>query len=141
LRSYPTDELHEKLGVALDVLSGQGVDRESVVVALNKVDRLGPGAIEDRRDAIADLAPDPIETSVTEGAGIGALEARILGELPTARAELVVPNDDAAMSLVSWLYESLDVEDIEYGEAVRAVVSGRPEVVDRARAKAKEVRQ
>jgi GTP-binding protein HflX len=135
----PPDRLRATLATAREVIDGAGADPDSAVVALNKVDRLDDGELAERRDAVVDLAPDPVAVSALHGEGIDRLEARVRERLPTARAELVVPNCDGAMGLVSWAYDHCEVLDVEYDERVRIELAGRPALVERARSRAAAV--
>jgi len=138
--SDPPPELREKVEVALDVLDEQGVDESAVVTALNKVDLLDDGALAERREAVADLAPDPIPVSVREGTNCDRLRAAVTGRLPTERADLRLPNCDEAMGIVSRAHDRAVVESVEYGpERVTLSVSGRPSVVEQLRADAEAV--
>jgi GTP-binding protein HflX len=136
----PPERLRGTLSTALEVLDSAGADRGDVVVALNKVDRLTPEELDRRREAVADLAPDPVAISAIEGGGVDALEERILERLPTEYAEIAVPNGDDAMGLVSWAYDNCEVIDVEYGDEVRVELAARPSVVERARGRARAVR-
>ncbi|ELZ23658.1 GTP-binding proten HflX [Halosimplex carlsbadense 2-9-1] len=130
-------ELREKVAVALDVLDGQGVDESAVVTALNKTDLLDDDALAERREAVADLAPDPVPVSVRAGTNFDRLRAAVTERLPTERAELRLPNCDEAMGLVSRAYDRAAVESVEYGaETVSLSVRGRPSVVEQLRADA-----
>ncbi|WP_158059392.1 GTPase HflX [Halorussus halophilus] len=128
------EELRRKLLASLKLVE----DTESLVVALNKADLLSESELAARTDAIADLAPDPVAISATEDENLGALCERVAAALPDLHhADLRLPNDDEAMSLVSWLYDRARVEDVTYGDdEVRIEFDGHPSVVERARAKA-----
>lgn len=76
--------------------------------------------------------------SAVEGDNLDALAERVEDALPDLRrADLRLPNDDEAMSLVSWLYDRARVENVSYeADEVRIVFAGRPAVVERAEARA-----
>ncbi|QLH83444.1 GTPase HflX [Halosimplex pelagicum] len=132
--SDPPSELREKVEVALDVFGGQGVDESAVVTALNKVDLLDDDALAERREVVADLAPEPVPVSVREGTNLDCLRAAVADRLPTDRAELRLPNRDDAMGIVSRAYDRAVVESVEYGpETVALSVRGRPSVVEQLR--------
>ena len=136
----PIDELREKTRVSVDVLSGQGVDEASVVTAVNKIDAVDGGTRLDRVKAVRSIAPSPIPISAREATHLGALVRSIDERLPTDGAVLEVPNCDEAMRLVSWAYDRTAVDSVSYsGEEVRIELHGRPEVIERARAKAESV--
>src|SRR5699024_2900971 len=135
--SDPPDELREKLQISLDVLDSQGVSRENVVTALNKVDLLEPNERDRRVETATDIAPSPVCVSVTRGTNIDDLVARVLAHLPSESVEIEMANGDDAMALVSWLYDHADVADVEYaGDRVGVRFAARPSVAERARAKA-----
>lgn len=140
--SDPPAAFREKLEVSLDVLAAQGVAPEDVVTALNKIDLLDDRA-RARRCAIAEeLAPTPVPVSVTADKHVAALTDAVAERLPTERTALSLPHCDEAMRVVSWAYDRLVVEAIDYaGASVELTVAGRPEMIERARAKARAVEQ
>ncbi|HKL30692.1 MAG TPA: GTPase HflX [Natrialbaceae archaeon] len=128
-------ELRSKLETALSVLDAQGVDE--VITVLNKIDAIDEATLAERRETIEDLAPDAIPVSVREGTNVEHLTDRLRDRLPTETATLEMPNCDEAMGVISWAHDHGDVRDVEYGaERVRIDLSGRPDVVSRAQAKA-----
>jgi GTP-binding protein HflX len=134
----PTGELRSKLETALSVLDSQGADE--VITVLNKVDAVDDATLDERREAIDDLAPDPIPVSVRAGTNVDRLRERLLNRLPTETATLELPNCDEAMGVISWAHDHGEVRDVEYGtESVRVALRGRPDVVSRAKAKAESV--
>jgi GTP-binding protein HflX len=134
--SDPPDQLREHLSVSLSVLEAQGVGRDRIVTAVNKVDLLNAEARRERVAVARELAPTVIPTSVTEGDGLDRVRAAILDRLPTDRRTLSMPNCDDAMSVVSRAYDRATVEGVDYGESVEVTVRGRPQVLDRLAADA-----
>ncbi|USZ69795.1 GTPase HflX (plasmid) [Halorussus salilacus] len=133
--SDPPAELRRKLRTGFDLLE----DAEGeVVVALNKADLVPEGDLAARREVAADFAAEPLAVSATAGTNLDALRDRIAAALPDRReATLSVPNDDDAMSLVSWLYDRVRVEDVTYADdEVRVEFAGTPSIVERARGRA-----
>jgi GTP-binding protein HflX len=138
--SDPVEEFREKLRVSLDVLDAQGVPEEAVVTALNKIDLLDGDETARRMEVATALAPTPIPVSTVEGTNADRLVEAVLERLPTERATVEMPNCDGAMSVVSWAYDRTWVEAVDYeGATVQLSVSGRPEMVELARAKAESV--
>ncbi|WP_327050476.1 GTPase HflX [Halomicrococcus gelatinilyticus] len=138
--SDPVAEFESKLSVSLDVLDAQGVERERVVAALNKVDLLADAERERRVAAAADAAPAVVPVSVVEGTNVDRLVAAVRERLPTERAALTMTNCDAAMSVVSWAYDHATVERVGYADGtVSLSVRGRPDVVERVRSQAEDV--
>jgi GTP-binding protein HflX len=139
--SDPLPEFREKLRVSLDVLDAQVVPREAIVTALNKADLLDADERERRIQAASEIAPAPLPVSAVEGENVDALVGRVRDRLPTERATLEMPTCDDAMAVVSWAYDRATVEDVSYDAGtVSLALVGRPDVVERARAKAEEVR-
>ncbi|WP_227356850.1 GTPase HflX [Haladaptatus salinisoli] len=135
--SDPASELREKLRTSLDLLEGEA---ERVLTVLNKADRVADDELDERVAEIADLAPDPVVASATEGTGIDALRGRIADELPDRKTDrLRLPNTSETMSFLSWLYDHARVESVRYpGDSERVVVEfdADPGVAERAAAKA-----
>ncbi|WP_135829489.1 GTPase HflX [Halorussus halobius] len=135
--SDPPAELRRKLKTSLALLDD--ADGE-VVPVLNKADLVGDRELAARERAAADLldATDPVAVSAAEGEGLEALRERIADALPAlCEAELAVPNDDAAMSLVSRLYDRARVADVTYrDDEVRVAFEAPEPVVERAEARA-----
>jgi GTP-binding protein HflX len=137
----PIEELCEKTRVSLDVLSAQGVDESSVVTAVNKIDTVDDATRRERVDEVRSIAPAPIPVSARQGTRLAGLSEEVIDRLPTQRATLTVPNCSAAMELVSWAYDRTAVGSVSYaGTEVTIELSGRPELVEQAIAKAEDVR-
>lgn len=138
--SNPIEEFREKLQVSLDVLSAQGVTEEAIVTALNKIDLLSEEEMECRIEIAEERVPAPIPVSTVEGTNTDRLVGAVLERLPTRRATVEMPNCDESMSLVSWAYDRMWVENVDYEEdLVQVRVTGRPEVVERMRTKADRI--
>ena len=138
--SEPIEEMRDKLVTCHDTLYER--NEAPIVTVLNKVDAVDDAELERKRAALDALAPAPVAVSGLTGENVGALTDRIESELPAWREErLLLPLADDAMSLVSWLHDNGNVEREEYtGEEVLVEFAARPAIVERARAKAADVR-
>jgi GTP-binding protein HflX len=138
--SEPVEEMRNKLVTCHDTLYER--NEAPIVTVLNKVDRVDDDELERKRAALDALAPTPVAVSGLTGENVGGLTDRIESELPAWREErLLLPLADGAMSLVSWLHDNGNVEREEYtGEEVLVEFAARPAIVERARAKAADVR-
>jgi GTP-binding protein HflX len=138
--SEPIAEMREKLVTSHDTLYER--NEAPIVTVLNKIDRVDDTELDAKRDALDALAPNPVCVSGLTGENVGELTDRIEAELPDWREErLLLPLSDEAMSLVSWVYDHGNVRDEEYtGEEVIVEFTARPAIVERARAKAGDVR-
>ncbi|SFR48851.1 GTPase HflX [Halorubrum sodomense] len=137
--SEPVAEMREKLVTSHDTLYER--NEAPVVTVFNKIDRLEPGELADKRAALSGVAPDPIAVSAKTGAGVAELRDRVEGELPDwERERLVLPVSDDAMSLVSWVHDHGYVAEETYaGDQVTVDFEAKPSIVSRARAKAAEI--
>lgn len=137
--SEPVEEIREKLVTSHETLFER--NQAPIVTVFNKSDAVDASTLRQRQQALADLAPDPVLVSATEGAGIDALGERIAAELPElAEERLVLPLEDDTMSLISWIHDNASVGEVTYGDE-SAVIEFRapPATVDRARSRAAEL--
>ncbi len=135
------DTIREKIQVSLDVLAAQDVEPKSVVTALNKIDRLDGAQRRRTRQSVSETATAPVPISATAGTNVDSLVDAIVRRLPTDHESFRLPQNDATMGMLSWLYDTAVVESVEYsGSTVEISVRGRPTVIERARAKAVDCR-
>ena len=137
--SEPVPEMREKLVTSHDTLYER--NEAPIVTVFNKVDRLAPGELADKRAALSGLAPEPVAVSAKTGAGVAELRDRVEAELPEwERERLMIPVSDDAMSLVSWIHDHAHVEEESYADDhVTVAFEAKPAIVARARSKAAEL--
>ncbi len=136
--SDPLEEIREKLVTCHDTLYER--NEAPIITVLNKADAVDDDELQEKREALSALAPDPVVISAKTGENIDGLRARIDAELPAWREErLVLPMTDETMSLVSWIHDRTNVEDVDYGEQVTIVFEARPAIIEQARSKAREL--
>ncbi|MFC6717408.1 GTPase HflX [Natrialbaceae archaeon GCM10025810] len=137
--SEPIDEIHEKLVTCHDTLYER--NEAPIVTVFNKTDLVDDDELAEKRRALSALAPNPVPVSAHDGTGIDALLERIDAELPDWEDErLVLPMTDDTMSLVSWIHDNANVEDVTYGDDdVLVSFEARPAVIEQARARASEL--
>ena len=132
------ETIREKLVTCHDTLYER--NEAPIVTVLNKIDKVDDEELARKREALSPLAPTPVAVSGQEGAGVDALRDRVSDELPDYQHErLVLPMNDDAMSLVSWVHDHASVDDVDYGEQVVIEFAARPSVVERSRAKAADL--
>lgn len=133
--SEPIEDIREKLVTSHDTLYER--NEAPIVTVLNKQDAVDEEEIEQKREALSALAPDPVVVSARTGANMDGLRKRIHEELPEFEEErLVLPMTDDTMSLVSWIHDNAHVRDVEYGNQVIIEFEGRPSVIEQSRSKA-----
>ncbi len=137
--SEPIEDIHEKLVTCHDTLYER--NEAPIVTVLNKIDRIDDDELDEKRAALSALAPNPVPISARDGTNIAALLDRIDRELPEWEQErLVLPMTDETMSLVSWLHDNTNIEDVTYGdEDVLVSFEARPAVISQARSRASEL--
>jgi GTP-binding protein HflX len=129
-----TEAIREKTGTSLGVLR-EHRDGE-IVPIMNKADIAS--ALEEKAQLVASITDaEPVVMSALTDDNFDALAARLGGKLQAhEQASISVPNSEEAMSLVSWIYDHADVDDITYDEEVTVEFNARPEVVEQARGRA-----
>jgi GTP-binding protein HflX len=138
--SEDVEEIREKLVTCHDTLYER--NEAPIVTVLNKIDEVDDRELERKRDAISALAPNPVAVSGLAGSNVDALRERVVAELPDwERERLVLPMTEDTMSVVSWLHDEANVDDVEYGDDdVLVDFEARPAVVEQARSRAEELR-
>ncbi|RQG96405.1 GTPase HflX [Natrarchaeobius chitinivorans] len=137
--SEAVDEIHEKLVTCHDTLYER--NEAPIVTVLNKTDKVDEDELAEKREALSALAPNPVAVSAREGTNVDALLSRIDEELPDWEQErLVLPMTEETMSLVSWIHDNANVDDVTYGdEDVLVDFQARPAVISQARSRASEL--
>ncbi|MFP8954187.1 GTPase HflX [Natrialbaceae archaeon A-arb3/5] len=137
--SEDVDEIHEKLVTCHDTLYER--NEAPIVTVLNKIDKVDDEELAEKREALASLAPNPVSVSAREGTSVESLLDRIDDELPDWEEErLMLPMTDETMSLVSWIHDNANVDDVSYGdEDVLVSFEARPAVISQARSRASEL--
>ena len=138
--SEGVEEIREKLVTSHDTLYER--NEAPIVTVLNKIDQVEDRELDRKRDAISALAPNPVAVSGKEGLNVDALRERIVAELPDwERERLVLPMTEDTMSVVSWLHDEANVDDVEYGDDdVLVDFEARPAIVEQARSRAADLR-
>ena len=136
--SDPVETMREKLVTSHDTLMDR--NEAPIVTVFNKADKLTEPELERRKRALSALAPNPIVVSGLTGENVDDLRARVERELPDwERERLMLPVNDDAMSLVSWVHDNGHVREEAYDEEQLLLeFEAPPAVVSKARAKAAE---
>jgi GTP-binding protein HflX len=135
----PVESIREKLVTSHDTLYER--NEAPIVTVFNKTDRVDDAELRHKRDALSELAPNPVTVSGLTGDNIRRLRARIEDELPDWRTErLLLPLSDDTMSLVSWIHDNGHVASEEYdGSHVEIEFEARPAVVEQAHSRAENL--
>ncbi len=137
--SEPIEEIREKVVTSHDTLYER--NEAPIVTVLNKTDDVSEDELAEKREALSALAPNPVAVSAAERRNLDALERRIDDALPAhERERLVLPLNEDAMSVVSWVHDHAHVNDVEYdGDQVTVDFEARPAIVEQSRARASDV--
>jgi GTP-binding protein HflX len=135
--AQPVAELERKLATAAEAIP----DTAPTIPVLNKADAVSDDRLRERRQAVAETAPNPVVTSASTADEFEALETRLEEALPgLEQAELELPLSDEAMSVVSRLHDEAASIDVEYGpNSATVAIEGKPRIVGWARSKAAEL--
>jgi GTP-binding protein HflX len=114
--SEPSADIVDKLVTCHDTMWDE-IGPVPVITALNKCDLISGEELEERKQAIVHLAPNPVAISAKTGEGAAELVARIGKYLPRwESAEVRLPGTEEGLSALSWLYESAVVHNVKYCE-------------------------
>jgi len=110
-------EIKRKISCSLDTIKDIEAEGIPIVTALNKIDLLSEKEVELRVSALEGLALNPVPISALDETNIILLKERLLIHL-TSQVEAILSLNltDEAMSLVSWLFNETEVQNIEYKE-------------------------
>ena len=131
--SEPDEDIERKLSCSLDTIEQIGATGIPVVTALNKIDTLEENELQLKTELLKEYAPNPVQISALHGTNINALKQQIVGFLESfVKASFSVKISNESMALVSQLFESAHVQNIEYeGELVKGVFRAIPWLADR----------
>lgn len=129
------ETIHEKTETSMGVIRNH---RDSdVIPVLNKAD-IAAGIDEKRRIVREVTSAEPVTISALQDQHIDQLTARLQEGLPDQqRSTVTLSYSDEGMSLLSWIHDHANVEEIEYGNDMTVVFSGRSEVVEQINGKAR----
>jgi len=111
----PKDLIEKKLSICLETIERIGASGIPIITALNKVDLLPETEIQQKLESLKDKAPDPVPISALYKTNIERLKQEILNALKNyVRVSLTIPLTGEAMSFISWLFKSAEVQTIDY---------------------------
>jgi GTP-binding protein HflX len=137
--SADAEQFERRARVSMDVMADGAT---TVIPVLNKTDLLDEETLAERRETVAEIAPDAVDTvtvSALEGDGVDELRAAVTDALPGAETTLELPNTGEAQALVSWLHDRGDAETNYEGDTVTIEFTGRPSLVAEAERRAERV--
>lgn len=137
--SNEVEVIGSNVEVSLDIISDKGVDLDDVIICLNKVDKTDDRKVEQVTQRLPD-GVSTIQISAKNGTNIEEMKEHMLGKLDIKTHVSELPNNDSAMSVVSWAYDNMSVHSVEYGEStVQLRVSGSDKMIANLKAKLSDV--
>ncbi|MCW3985031.1 MAG: GTPase HflX [Candidatus Bathyarchaeota archaeon] len=113
--SEPLKEIKRKHSISLDTMQKIGVRGIPVVTALNKIDLLSEYEIQQRTDALKDLASNIVPISALHDVNISLLEQELVKHLTNyIHATFSIPLSDETLSFLSWIFNYADVKNVKY---------------------------
>jgi len=113
--SEPMVLVEKKLSICLETIERIGAASVPIITVLNKIDLLPETEIQRKLESMKEKAPNPILISALYKTNIDALKQEILKKLENyVRASFTIPLTSEAMSFISWLFKSTDVQTINY---------------------------
>jgi len=115
--SEAPSEVERKLSCCIDTINQIGAGGVPITTALNKVDLLTNGELEDLVRRLGGVVPNPVPISALRGINIDSLRETVSRQLGDyVKAILVLPSDYRSMSLLSQLHDQANVLGVEYKE-------------------------
>lgn len=137
--SEPAATVRKKLSVCLETINRIGASGIPIITALNKIDLISKEELQEKMDMLRGEAPRPVPISALYGTNLDQLKEEITKTLHNyARVSFTLPMTGEAMSFLSWLFNSADVQEIRYtGDTAHVVFEAVPwfaeKVVNRVR--------
>jgi GTP-binding protein HflX len=130
--SEPAEAIVDKLVTCHDTMWGE-ISAVPVITALNKSDLITKEQLEERKQAIVHLAPNPVTISARTGEGLDDLKQKIGKYLPKwTSAEVVLPRTEEGMSMLSGLHDEAIIHHVEYGDSsIKVNLEARESVLRR----------
>lgn len=136
--SEPEYEIREKLITSLDVLRGRSTT--TIIPVLNKIDQISEEELDRKREALSDIARQPVCISAKNGINIDELQQRIKTGLPPLQYQrLFLPQSSESMSILSWIHNNAHVDDVSYtDDNIIVEFKGTQKAVQKALSRVKE---
>ncbi len=139
--SESLDEIKRKLSTCLDTIQKIGATGIPIITAFNKIDLLKNGELADKTEILKDMASESVPISALYKTNTNLLKKQIADHLEEyVRASFSLPTDDESMSLLSWLFNRADVQEVKYeGDSMDVSFESIPWFADKVREHVKEL--
>ncbi|MBC7130696.1 GTPase HflX, partial [Candidatus Bathyarchaeota archaeon] len=141
--SESIEVVEKKLSVCLETIDRIGASGVPIITALNKIDKLTNVELEEKMDKLKGKAPKPIPISALYGINLDLLKKEVASELKNyVTVELNIPLTEETMTLLSWLYNRADVQELKYtedGKTAHVVFEAIPWFAEKVKSRVEEL--
>jgi len=133
--SETQEDMERKLGICLDTIQTIGASGIPIITALNKIDLLKEGELQQRLSNLRGLAPNPVPVSALHKTNIHLLKQGMMIYMKDyVKASFTVPLKSQHAPFISWLFNHADVHDVEYEQdSVHGVFESVPWFAEKVR--------
>jgi len=132
--------IERKLTVCLDTIQTIGATGVPVITALNKIDLLKEGELQEKTSNLEGLAPNPVPVSALTGMNIPLLKQEMMQHIrQSIQASFSIPLKKDYTSFLNWLHSRADVQSLQYErDAVHVVFESIPWFAEKVRERVAE---
>jgi len=133
--SESLEDIERKLTVCLDTIQTIGATGVPVVTALNKIDLLKEGEMQEKTSSLKGLAPNPVPVSALKGMNIPLLKQEMMKHIKQyVQASFSIPLKSDYTSFLTWLHSRADVQSLKYeADTVHIVFESAPWFAEKVR--------
>ena len=137
----PIEDVQRKLACCLDTIREIGAGGIPIVTALNKIDLLTEGELEERLSLIGKMAPNPVAISAFHGINLEEFKRKVSEYLENyVIASFILPMNEGSLSLASELHSQVNSLTTHYeGKEMIIEFSATPWLVDKMDAKIRKL--
>jgi len=139
--SESLDDVERKLTVCLDTIQTIGATGVPIVTALNKIDLLKEGELQEKTSSLESWAPNPVPVSALNGMNIPSLKQEMMRYLRQyIQASLSIPLKSDYTSFLNWLHSRADVQSLKYeADTLHIVFESVPWFAEKVRERVTEL--
>jgi len=139
--SEPLEDIERKLTVCLDTIQTIGATGVPIITALNKIDLLKEGELQEKTSSLKDLAPNPVPVSALNKMNIPLLKQEMMRHLRQyVQASFSIPIKNDYTSFLTWLFSRAEVQSLKYeAETVHIVFESVPWFAQKVRERVTEL--
>jgi len=139
--SEPLDDIERKLTVCLDTIQTIGATGVPIVTALNKIDLLKEGELQQKTSSLEGWVPNPVPVSALNGMNIPLLKQEMMRHMKQyIQASFSIPLKSDYTSFLNWLHSRADVQSLKYeADTVHIVFESVPWFAEKVRERVTEL--